>query len=106
MIGVLAAAMVLTGTIPIELGIPSHIVWINADRSSSVGCDMIAADHWQCDTYEMAKGIVLLVGQDRIGYQVFDERGRAADTVRLSRWGRFLVLLLSGSQDASQSLTM
>ena len=67
MIGVVAAAMVLTGLIPIELGVPSQIVWISADPSSRLGCDMTAADQWRCDTLEMAHAIVLLVGPDHIG---------------------------------------
>lgn len=103
MIATFAVVLALSGVVPHELGIASRVVWVSAEASAPIGCEVVEATRWLCDVPQSQPGVVVIIGDGQIAY--VSGAGRGVDDVpRIRRWGRMVRLMPAGTAEDLQEL--
>src|SRR4051812_46277572 len=107
MIAALVIAATITGHIPAALGAPRRIVWLAADGSLQVPCELATTSTWRCDEAPGdGRGLVALSGVDAVAHQCVAVCGTTSDPV-VHKWARLLVVEPGGvAPDALRGLRM
>src|SRR5712671_2957342 len=92
MIGALLAAATIAGVVPSALGAPTHVMWIAADGSIQLPCELKTTTAWRCDGVPgNARGLVVVVGSDAIAHQCVAVCERDSDAA-VHQWARLLII--------------